>query len=68
MLRKIIYEKVVHNLIICHSEWSESCPNRYWVRGGMKNLKTCNYTEIRDILDGFPSLLWRNQYDNSMFC
>jgi len=42
----------LHNLAKCHSEWSESCPDRLWVGGGMKNLKTGIYTEFKDILNG----------------
>ncbi len=63
----MLFKKDLHNTIICHSEWSESCPDRFW-GGGMKNLRAGNYTEFRNISDGFPPSPWRTQYDNFRFC
>ena len=34
----------------------------------MKNLKSNNFTEFRDISDDFLSSPWRTQYDNFRFC
>ncbi len=46
-----VLQKALHNLVICHSEWSESGPDRLWVGGGMKNLRAGNYTELINISD-----------------
>ncbi len=42
-------------------------PRLLWIGGDMKNLKTGNYIELRDISDGFPYSPWQTQQDGSMF-